>query len=227
MIYDYYLFDMDNCLIHYPDFMEFFDTVLVNTLESYVIGLPDKQERNKIWNTGIAYNRLLKKWGISNFIEFWEKFNENDFKGRKELINKGEIYLYKDVIDVLTLIKKAKRKSAIISNSPRYIVDDFVNRFEIAPFFDEILGIDYEYESHKAKPSPLGIISVLKKLNYNSSKSKAIMIGDSIIDIIAAKKANIYACLIKRNLNKNKDRFEDWEYKPDFITSNLYNIFKF
>ena len=227
MKYIYYLFDMDNCLIHYPDLFKFLDYILVNTVNQYHINLPNKRERDKVWNAGIWHHNILKKWGISDIDEFWQRFNENDFLLRIELIKKGTIYLYKDVLKVLSLLKENKKKTAIISNSPKNVVLEFVREFEIIHLVDEILGIDYRLESEKAKPSPIGILSILEKFNYKPTDSNAIMIGDSIVDIIAAKRANVTACLIRRDLNKYKNGFKDWEYKPDVIIENLYNLLDF
>ena len=148
-------------------------------------------------------------------------------KSAQQMIKKGMIYLHKDVRRFLSTLKKHKKKTAIISNSPKHVVLEFVHIFKIFPFLDEIFGIDYNFENEKAKPSPIGILSVLENLKYNPTNSKAIMIGDSIVDIIAAKRANITACLIRRDLNKYVNGFEDWEYKPDCIIRNLFESLDF
>ena len=56
--------------------------------------------------------------------------------------------------------------------------------------------------------------------------SKAIMVGDSKVDIIAAKRAKINACLIRRELDKYPEGYETWEHQPDYIIENLEDIFK-
>ncbi len=75
-----------------------------------------------------------------------------------------------------------------------------------------------------AKPSPRGILSILKRLNFDKNKSNAIMIGGSIVDVLAAKRVNIHACLLRRNMNKYTDDYEDWEYSPDFVVDKLDEI---
>ena len=226
MNFDYYLFDLDNCLIHYPDFMDIFDKILVSTLNNFSAKIPDKEERDTLWSAGTEYNNILKKWGISNFNDFWKIFDENDFKYRKKLIKKGGIYLYHDVEQVLKKLNTANKKLALVSNSPQYIVDFFVKELELNSSFQEILGIDYEIEPTIAKPSPKGIKNILKLFNFNSKTSSAIMVGDSIIDILAAKRAKINACLIKRDLNKYSSGYDDWEYKPDFVIESLNEVLR-
>jgi len=47
------------------------------------------------------------------------------------------------------------------------------------------------------------------------------MIGDSIFDIIAAKKAKIAACLIRRNSENN---YIEWEIQPDYVIKSLNEL---
>ena len=53
------------------------------------------------------------------------------------------------------------------------------------------------------------------------------MIGDSIVDVYAAKKANISACLIRRDKSKYRDGYGAWEYNPDFVIEQLNEILNF
>ena len=50
------------------------------------------------------------------------------------------------------------------------------------------------------------------------------MVGDSRLDVFAAKRANITACLIKRDLHKYSSR-NDWESHPDFEIEHLDDLF--
>lgn len=85
-------------------------------------------------------------------------------------------------------------------------------------FFHEIFSLGFENDQDSAKPSPEGILTILKKFNYNSKHDKAIMVGDSAFDIMAAKKAKISACLIKRHFNRN---FKEWKVQPDHVIEQL------
>lgn len=47
MDFKYYLFDLDNCLIHYPNFIDFFDNILKENLKNFSINTPlKKREKN-------------------------------------------------------------------------------------------------------------------------------------------------------------------------------------
>ena len=227
MNYDYYLFDLDNCLLNFQNPAEYFDNVLVETIKSLSKALlPSRKERDKFWLSGENYVDMLETWGLNDINHFWKHFDEIDFELRKLLLKQDELSLYHDVIDVLNRLKDAGKKIAIISNAADYIVDYIVQKFQILDIFDDIFGLGFDKDQAIAKPSPFGILKVLKKLNFNSDKSKAIMIGDSRLDIYAAKRANISACLIKRELNKYTDGYNKWEYKPDFEIKHLDELFE-
>ena len=228
MKYNYFLFDLDNCLLYIPNSKDYFDNILFETLkQSSTKHIPERSERNKFWFSGNGYIDYLKKWGTNNVHDFWKCFDEIDFEYRKILVQKNELLLFDDVQCVLEEIYDENKKLAIISNSADYIVDFIVKKFNISKYFNYFFGLSFDKDQSIAKPSPLGVLSVLEKLKYDPKKEKAIMIGDSIVDVYAAKKANISACLIRRDKNKYRDGYGAWEYNPDFVIEQLNEILNF
>ncbi len=226
MNFDYYLFDLDNCLLHIPNPRFYFDNILVEALKKGSINkIPELQERSKIWFSGNEYINLLKKWGASDLDNFWRYFDAIDFEYRKVLVKNKEMHLYNDVKKILKEINENNsNKTAIISNTADYIVEFITKEFNLTNCFDEIFGLSSDKDQSLAKPSPRGILSILKRLNFDKNKSNAIMIGDSIVDVLAAKRANIHVCLLRRNMNKYPDGYDDWEYSPDFVIDKLDEI---
>ena len=227
-MYDYYLFDLDNCLLHIPKPREYFDNILIETLKhlSNKKDVPDKKDRDRFWTSGEMYLNLLSKWGVSGASVgpiFWKYFDEIDFKHRKDLINNGKIYLYNDVIDVLEELCYRNKKIGLVSNTADYIVGFFIEKFKLSPFFSEILGLGHDKDQAIAKPSPKGILHVLHNLDYDPKISNAIMVGDSHVDVFAAKRANIAACLLKRDEYKYSTR-SDWKFLPDYEIDNLKEL---
>ncbi|MFX1273591.1 MAG: HAD family hydrolase [Promethearchaeota archaeon] len=226
-MYDYFLFDLDNCLLHIPNPSDYFDNILLKTLKKLSIKstLPNRKERNSFWLSGENYLNLLKKWGITDSQYFWKYFDEIDFQYRKQLFDNGEIYIYNDVMKTLKELRNMNKKIGLVSNTADYIVDYFLEKLNISLFFDETLGLGFDKDQSIAKPSPKGIIFVLNSLNFNPKNSKAIMIGDSRVDIFAAKRANITACLLKRDEYKYPNR-NDWESFPDYEIDSLNELFR-
>jgi len=228
MKYNYFLFDLDNCLLYIPNSKDYFDNILLETLkQGSTKHIPVRSERNKFWFSGNSYIDYLKKWGMKNFHDFWKYFDEIDFEYRKILVQKNEVLLFNDVKCVLEKIYNENKKLAIISNAADYIIDFIVKKFNINKYFDYFFGLSFDKDQSIAKPSPLGVLSVLKKLKYDPKTEKAIMIGDSIVDVYAAKKANISACLIRRDKNKYTDGYGAWEYNPDFVIAQLDEVLDF
>jgi HAD superfamily hydrolase (TIGR01549 family) len=227
MRFDCYLFDLDNSLLEIPNPSEYFDDVLVGTLNKFSLKkIPDFNERNKLWKAGEEYLNILKKWGITDSENFWKYFDEIDYIKRKKLIKGDKLNFFPDVLDVLNKLNSANKKMAIISNTADYIIEYVLNKLNYESFFHETFGLGYDKNQSIAKPSPEGIKLVLKKLEIDPKSSNAIMIGDSIVDILAAKRANIQACLIRRNLDKYPEGYDKWEYPPDYIIEKLDDLFK-
>jgi len=202
MKYNYFLFDLDNCLLYIPNSKDYFDNILLETLKQGTTKpIPERSERNKFWFSGNSYIDYLKKWGMKNFYDFWKYFDEIDFEYRKILVQKKEILLFNDVQSVLEEIYNENKKLAIVSNSADYIVDFTVKKFNINKYFNYFFGLSFDKDQSIAKPSPLGILSVLEKLKYNPK--------------------------IRRDKNKYRDGYGAWEYNPDFVIEQLNEILNF
>jgi HAD superfamily hydrolase (TIGR01549 family) len=229
MIWDYFLFDLDNSLLYIPEPSEYFDNILSKTIRKFSgENIPSREERNKFWLSGSDYVKLLRNWGVDDQELFWNYFDEIDFNIRKKYIASKKIHLYDDVVYVLnTLKRKNNKKLAIVSNTADYIIDYVLEEFNLKSFFEIIFGLGSNTTQEMAKPSSDGIKFVLNSMDYSNGNKKAIMIGDSIVDVFAAKRANIDACLLTRDLNKYPEGYDKWEYKPDFVIKKLDEIILF
>ncbi|MBD3256269.1 MAG: hypothetical protein GF383_14320, partial [Candidatus Lokiarchaeota archaeon] len=103
MNFNYFLFDLDNSLVHIPTPSVYFDEILQDTLKilSTHDKLPSFKERNKLWSSGDNYIDFLIKWGVEKHDEFWKHFDKIDHGKRKDLVEKNRIYLYEDATSVL------------------------------------------------------------------------------------------------------------------------------
>ena len=228
MRFNFYLFDLDGTLLHLGNIGAYADQILVETLERLKANYPqNRNERYKLWLSEETFFNVLQEWDVKNPQEFSKVYDEIDIERRKSLIEKNEIYLYSDVKTVLEKIynHKDNKKLAIISNAAYYIVEYVLEKFNISHYFHESFGLGYyDNDQELAKPSPKGVLKILKKFNYDSKESKAILVGDSMLDVIAAKKANIYACLIRRDVNTPKRHYKQRDIKPDFIIESLEEL---
>lgn len=228
MRFNFYLFDLDGTLLHFGNIGAYADQILGETLERLKANYPqNRNERYKLWLSDENFFNVLQEWDVKDPQDFWKVYDEIDFEKRKILIEKNKVYLYKDVTTVLKKIyhDKDNKKLAIISNAAYYIVEYVLEKFNIDKYFHESFGLGYyDNDQELAKPSPKGVLKILKKFNYDPKESKAILVGDSMFDVIAAKKANIYACLIRRDVNTPKKHYKQRDIKPDFIIESLEEL---
>jgi HAD superfamily hydrolase (TIGR01549 family) len=229
MKFEFYLFDLDGTLLNLGDIGAYADQILVKTLNKLKAPkIPNKEERHKFWSAGENYIELLNTWGISKAQNFWEQYDNVDFKRRKALYNQKKIALFDDVKPVLERICNHKdgKKIGIVTNTADYVVDYILKKFDITRFFQEIFSMGFKNDQKYAKPSPRGIFSILERFYYDPNVHKALMVGDSISDITAAKKANIFACLIKRDKKRYEKGYDSWKFQPDYIIERLDEILK-
>jgi len=229
MKFEIYLFDLDGTLLNLGNIGAYADQILVKTLnELKAPKIPERDERYKFWSAGNNYIELLHKWGVSKAHKFWKQYDKVDFKQRKALYNQKKIALFDDVKTILERIYNHKdgKKIAIVTNTANYVVEYILKKFDIAPFFQAIFSMGFKNDQKSAKPSPSGIFSILESFHYDPNVHKALMIGDSISDIIAAKKANIFACLIKRDKMRYEKGFNSWKFQPDYIIERLDELLK-
>lgn len=225
MRFKYYLFDFDNTLIKISNPKEYFDEILVKSLNAILVeNIPPIKVRNQFWLSGLEYQNLLRKWGGKKVDKFWYYFDIYDYEARKRLIQNNQLPLYSDVVDVLKILRKHDKFIALVSNAANYIVSHIIGEYELEEFFDKVIALGDNKPESLAKPSPLGIQTVLNELYYDSRRSKAIMTGDSRVDVYAAKRAGITACLIQRDKDKYGDGIKGWEYQPDIVIESLYEL---
>ncbi len=223
MNFNFYLFDLDGTLLNLGNMSAYADMILLSTLKKLkASNLPEKDQRSEFWSSGSNFTAVLKKWGVKSPNSFWEYYDKIDFEHRKVLIKEKKIYLFNGVNAILNELNRYENiKLAIVSNTSDFVVDHVLKKFNITQQFQEIYSMGVNIDQESAKPSPNGIFSVLARLNYDPLNDKAVMIGDSKVDIIAAKKAGIQACLINRGFQGHSHHHNEWDFKPDYIIENL------
>ena len=92
---------------------------------------------------------------------------------------------YPQIIELLQILKQREIKCAVVSNKYDLAVKDLCNYY-FSDLIDFAVG-----ESTKCKPKPSidGIEIVLNK--FNLKKEEVLYVGDSEVDILTAKNANI------------------------------------
>jgi len=222
MTFKFYLFDLDGTLLNLGNIRAYADQIFTKTLNMLQAPkIPNREEKLKFWLAGKDYIKILNKWGIPEPQNFWNEYDKVDFEHRKVLIDQKKVGLFNDVKDILKKIYETSNKLAIVTNTAGYVVEYILKKFNISKLFQEIFSMGPGIDEKFAKPSPGGIFSILRKFNYDHKYHKALMIGDSMVDIIAAKKANIDACLIRRDIDPHNKNYKNWDFQPDYVIERL------
>ena len=162
-MFDYIFFDLDGTLT---------DSSLGIT-NSFIYALKYYGEKIP------SYKKLCTFIGPPLLETFKIQFGFND-----------ENSVYQDIPEILQKFKTAGKHLVVATSKPEKYSVQILKFFNLAKYFDFICGSNMD-ESHSKKDEI--IASGLKKCNIKTDdqKSKVIMIGDRLHDIIGAKKNGI------------------------------------
>lgn len=124
---------------------------------------------------------------------------------------------YDGVKGLLKRCKEAKFKLALASNAPQSTLKEILEKNEILELFDEVIGVD---DKIPQKPDPAMLHIACERLGAK----KAIFVGDSLKDELAAKNANMPFMQVSWGFGK---RSENAEYNVATIEQAWEVIAKF
>lgn len=131
----------------------------------------------------------LDKYKIDSLITHFRKILEME-------VNKGNT-IFPGVEQLLTRLHTKGLKLAIATSKPTYLAKLVVKNSPLNNLFDVIRGTD----GFPAKPDPACILMVMEELGTSS----AIMVGDRVEDILAAKAAGIDSIGIAHSFHNSQD----------------------
>ena len=151
--------------------------------------------RDTLWRTGKEYIAILQSWGVEDPNGFWELFDCRDEYERRALIETDQLIIQPDIWPTIRALKSRHYQLGIITNSPSQIALMELEAYSMAEEFEIIVGLGETQDI--CKPEPDGILMALEKLGFESSE--VVFVGDSTIDLVAAKRANVAAILLDRS----------------------------
>lgn len=189
-----------------------------------------------------AYKEILKNRSISNVSDRdittkafgkWQKgledigVNDSDI-AINELIeiantNMKNVLMYEDAIETLTYLKGSGAKLAIISSSPRDMLDLGLKKYDLEKYFDIIVT---RHDVVNGKPHREMVDKVLEKIGGEAIST--VIIGDSESDIQTAQNSGTTSILFYPEHN---ELFYDKEflvkYNPVIIIRSLSELKKY
>ena len=126
--------------------------------------------------------------------------------------------MYENISKVLTFFQVRGIKMAVLSNKPNSFTKKCVMKYLRDWKFDAVYGIR---DGIERKPSEAGVIEILKELHVDASE--AIFIGDTKVDMITAKNANMTSVGVLWGFREKKELLE---HGAKFIVKEPTEIIK-
>lgn len=207
-MFDAYIFDLDGTLIDIKD-ITWFRKFQRCVYEEFGVFLPpddDLYTALKLPNS--ESNLYLRGLGIKEPRDYWKRLEEEDYKERDRLLDTGFLKAYPDV----GALDRLEGRIAMVSNTPDSVARLELERTDLMHYIELLYTTQYNEEY--SKPHPYGINMVLEKMGV--SPDKAIMIGDSELDVMAGEAAGVHTAHLIRSHFHNYDRTT-----PTFFINSL------
>jgi len=134
----------------------------------------------------------------------------------------GKTSLKENALDLLSFLKEKGYKVAICTNNSKYTALSIINDLKISKFIDVVVTRD---DVKKLKPYPDPLLLALSLLNVKNEE--AVFIGDSLVDLLAAKAANIRFILISENPPQFSNISQNFEFSVVSSLKELLEFFKY
>ncbi|GAF88862.1 unnamed protein product [marine sediment metagenome] len=152
---------------------------------------------------------------IIDQVEEFDKINDTeivaelwDMVEKFERLGMENVSIDDDVIQMLEYLKKKGISASILTNNAKKPTIEVLERFNIIDYFDLVIARE---DVKKMKPDKEGLEVIVQKLKLNPDK--AVFVGDSWVDGVAAVKANIRFILFnKKLLDSRKYNMKIWKH---------------
>jgi HAD superfamily hydrolase (TIGR01509 family) len=206
---DTIIFDMDGVLVDSEKYWAIAEAEFLATR----IPVPHDEYHKDIVGMSISeiYEYLKSRYNIQmEKMEFLRKYDEMAVDIYKKSSN-----LIPNVMGLLLLLKNEGYTLALASSSPRFWISMAMERFELRPFFKEIISA--EEIGSRGKPAPDIYLFTAELLAKKPEKCMAI--EDSRNGIISAKKAGMRCVGLRNGFNEEQDLSQ-----ADLVISNFKEL---
>jgi pyrophosphatase PpaX len=202
------LFDLDGTLINTNELIiKSFEYTLKKHLNT-------KITRNEILATfGAPLRDVLARYDAGGADLMLEIFREYSEEHHDLLASSIE-----GVEEGLSLLKKERVKIAVVTSKRISTALRGLNLFSLDKYFDIIVGPE-DTKIHK----PFGDPALRACALLEVEPFEALMVGDSLNDILCGKNAGCKTCLVSYTA---LDLKEVMRYKPDYVVDSLIDILK-
>lgn len=182
------IFDLDGVLIDSEPLMRF----AFEQCYQQVVGDTEPPIEAYLEHMGESFPRIMQQLGLP--LSLWQPYRD---LCRRHL---DKIKLFPAAKPLLERLRSSNLKLALLTGKDRQRTVQLLEYFELDRFFDLVLASD---QLRNPKPDPEGMLRVLDHLACQADQ--AIMIGDSVSDIVCAQRAGVGAIAVS------------WGIKPERV----------
>ncbi|MHB1909580.1 MAG: HAD family hydrolase [Nitrososphaerales archaeon] len=209
------LFDLDGTLVEFKFKVKESRQALINFLASLHFDMSNinlETKTQRIFDIILEQSKNDPNLARFEYIraELSKILEEYEFKGF------SEAKPHPGALSLLKYLKEEQVLCALVTNSGRKPVDSFLGNFGFLPYLDLVLTRD---DVELMKPEAQGIVKALRILHVK--KNQAIFVGDSVIDIQAAKKAGISCIGLTQGMSTIKILSDEG---PDYLISSIERV---
>lgn len=181
-MYKLIVFDLDGTLLNTIDDIK---DSLNYALEKQGFPIYTVEKVKRFVGSGVKklITRALKD--LSNEQEVIQKVI-NDYNNKYVQIQKDKTQPYPNIIETLNKLKENKIQLAVLSNKPNEDTKKIITYYFGDKLFDYVLG---QIEGIPVKPDATLLNQIINK--YDVLKEEVLFIGDSDVDMLTARNANI------------------------------------
>jgi HAD superfamily hydrolase (TIGR01509 family) len=196
------------------------DGTLINSLDTVV----------KCWiNVGEKMGIKLDPNSVKEFIGYSPRLRVLKYFNREDIAKEfleavrnefsktwmSEIKPFSDSYEALKSLKGMRIKMGVISSNFKETVERMLEYFGFLKFLNVSVCDD---EVENGKPAPDMVLEAMKRLEV--SPHECFVVGDTLFDVEAGKRAGALTVLIVRR----PIRLADSKYIPDYVISNLQDV---
>jgi HAD superfamily hydrolase (TIGR01509 family) len=236
---DAVVFDLDGTLISYP--IGPFNTDERRRIQELIILVKDRLGKGGMmtyWRVRAKLKDIrdmgvlrLAQRGSADFLEALSYLESSDLRAdvekygdvfRQTLLDTylNRVVLYPDVIPCLSALQSDGFRLGLLSNTPSFICETALDRFQIQDFFDTISST-WTFKSFK--PDPDIFFNVAQELD--AKPERTLFVGDSLAcDVQGARNVGAFSAYLIREHNPQEDK-EKLTPMPDLVLSSLDELY--
>ena len=180
-------------------------------LDKLNLRTPEMSEQLSLY---LILKKLKDEVGADRFTNLRRRFY--DLLEDMEVKSAHEVILYPGTVETLRMLRARGLRIGLVTNNGHAGTEITLRRYQLATFFDAVVTRD---DCEEMKPDGTPVRMLLKKMNV--PPEEAILVGDGVIDIMAARAAGLQSVAVATGPFAN-DRLI--QAGPDYLLGSVNDL---